>query len=240
MTQEDMSRTVRDLVRGLDRASLATSLPAEEGPWPYASLVLVAVDHDLSPILLLSDLAEHSKAIAGDPRVSLLFDGTHGLDQPLTGPRVTLVGRASRTDDARLARRFLARHPDAEMYAGFKDFHFYRIAVERAHLVAGFGKIRWLERDGLQAAPPAGLAESEPGIVSHMNEDHADALQLYAGRLLGLGGSDWRMTGIDAEGIDLRQGGRVARLGFDAPLNAATEARKVLVGLVAKARDAAA
>jgi putative heme iron utilization protein len=236
MTQDDMPRAVRDLVRGLDRAALATALPADGGAWPYASLVLAAVDHDLSPILLLSDLAEHTKAIAADGRVSLLFDGTHGLDQPLTGPRATLVGRAARTDDSRLARRFLARHPDAEMYAGFKDFHFYRVAVERAHLVAGFGKIRWLSMAELKAVPADGLAESEPGIVAHMNEDHADAVQLYASKLLGLGGEDWRMTGIDAEGIDLRHQGRVARLAFDAPLGAATEARKVLVALVARAR----
>lgn len=236
MQSEDMSRGVRDLVRGLDRASLATALPVEGGSWPYASLVLAAVDHDLSPILLLSDLAEHTKAITADDRVSLLFDGTHGLDQPLTGPRVTLVGRAARTDDARLARRFLARHPDAEMYAGFKDFHFYRVSVERAHLVAGFGKIRWLSAAELGATLASGLADAEAGIVSHMNDDHADAVQLYAGKLLGLGGSDWRMTGIDAEGIDLRQSGQVARLAFEAPLSAASEARKVLVALVGKAR----
>jgi len=86
---DDMPRAVRDLVHGLDRAALATALPVEGGAWPYASLVLAAVDHDLSPILLLSDLAEHSKAIAADGRVSLLFDGTQGLEQPLTGPRVT-------------------------------------------------------------------------------------------------------------------------------------------------------
>jgi putative heme iron utilization protein len=239
MTQDDMSRAVRDLVRGLDRAALATVLPAGDGPWPYTSLVLVAVDHDLSPILLLSDLAEHAKAIAADPRVSLLFDGTAGLEQPLTGPRVTLVGRAHRVDDNRLGRRFLSRHPDAEMYASFKDFHFYRIAIERAHLVAGFGKIRWLAADELTPASADGLAESEAGIVSHMNEDHADALQLYANKLLGLAGGGWRMTGIDAEGVDLRQAGQVARLAFDAPLKAAPEARKVLVALVAKARAAA-
>jgi putative heme iron utilization protein len=231
-----MSRSVRDLVRGLDRAALATALPVGGGTWPYASLVLVAVDHDLSPILLLSDLAEHTRALASDDRVSLLFDGTHGLDQPLTGARVTLVGRATRTDDARLARRFLARHPDAEMYAGFKDFHFYRVAVERAHIVAGFGKIRWLSAGELNAAMASGLGDAEQGIVTHMNDDHADAVQLYAGNLLGLAGSDWRMTGIDIEGIDLRQGGQVARLSFDAPLGAASEARKVLVALVGKAR----
>ena len=241
---EDMSRTARDLVRGLDRAALATALPALPGAesaatWPYASLVLAAVDHDLSPLLLLSDLAEHTKAIAADGRVSLLFDGTGGLDQPLTGPRVTLVGRAARTSDERLAQRFLARHPDAAMYAGFKDFNFYRVALERAHLVAGFGKIRWLDAAELLAGPvPAGLAESEAGIVSHMNDDHADALQLYAGKLLGLSGDDWRMIGIDAEGIDLRRGGQVARLPFDAPLAAAADARKVLVSLVGRARAA--
>ena len=58
MTQDDLPRSVRDLLRGLDRAALASALPGDTGTWPYASLVLVAVDHDLSPILLLSDLAE--------------------------------------------------------------------------------------------------------------------------------------------------------------------------------------
>ena len=149
MTQDDMSRTVRALLRGLDRASLATFLPAEPAGWPYASLVLVAVDHDLTPILLLSDLAEHTKAIRADGRVSLLFDGTAGLDQPLTGPRVTVLGRAERTDDGRLKARFLARHPDAALYAGFRDFGFYRVSVERSHLVGGFGKIRWIDQAGL-------------------------------------------------------------------------------------------
>jgi putative heme iron utilization protein len=90
----------------------------------------------------------------------------------------------------------------------------------------------------LQAPPVPGLAEGEAGIVAHMNEDHADALQLYAGKLLGLPGSDWRMTGIDPEGIDLRCSGKVARLAFDTPLAAGAEARKVLVGLVARARAA--
>jgi putative heme iron utilization protein len=236
MTQDDMPRTVRGLLRALDRASLATSLPGEPAAWPYASLVLVAVDHDLSPILLLSDMAEHTKAIKADDRVSLLFDGTGGLDQPLTGPRATVLGRAERTADERLKARFLARHPDAALYAGFKDFGFYRVAVERAHLVGGFGKICWI--DGAELVPPqaAGLAEAEAGIVEHMNIDHADTVQLYAAKLIGLAGDGWRMTGIDSEGIDLRRAGKVGRLAFDVPLQASGEARKVLVALVGKAR----
>ena len=233
---EDSFRLVRDLVRSRDRAGLATALPTPAGAWPYASLVLAGIDHDLSPLLLLSDLAEHAKAIAADDRVSLLYDGTEGLEQPLTGPRVTLMGRARRTADDRLKQRFLARHPDAAVYAGFKDFHLYRLELERAHLVAGFGKIRWLSAAELQTPESPGLAEAEAGIVAHMNQDHADVLQLYAAKLLGLAGGNWRMTGIDAEGLDLRQAGQVARLAFETRLPGAHEARKLLVALAARAR----
>jgi putative heme iron utilization protein len=233
---EDSSRLVRDLVRRCDRAALATALPTPAGAWPYASLVLAAVDHDLSPLLLLSDLAEHAKAIAADDRISLLYDGTERLEQPLTGARATLLGRARPTADDRLKQRFLARHPDAAVYAGFKDFRLYRLELERAHLVAGFGRIRWLSAAELQIPASPGFAESEPDIVAHMNQDHADVLQLYAAKLLGLSGSDWRMTGIDAEGLDLRQAGRVARLAFDTALSGTHEARKILIALTAKAR----
>lgn len=239
MTESDPFRDVRDLIRRCDRAALATALPgaANDGAWPYASLVLVAVDHDLSPILLLSDLAEHTKALAAEPRVSLLFDGTGGLAQPLTGPRVTLLGYAARTNDERLKQRFLRRHPDAAMYAGFRDFNLYKVSLQRTHLVGGFGKIRWIEPGELLAVPPLpDLAAGEEGIVIHMNEDHADAVQLYATKLLGLAGEGWTMTGIDREGIDLRQGGNVARLSFDSPMPAADHARRTLVDLVARAR----
>ena len=236
---EDTPHSVRDLVRRLDKAALATALPNENGTWPYASLVLVAVDHDLSPILLMSDLAEHSKAIRADNCVSLLFDGTAGLDQPLTGPRVTLMGRAEQTGDERLKKRFLARHPDAAMYADFGDFQFYRVALERAHLVGGFGKICWLTTGELMPAPPvSALVESEDDIVAHMNDDHADAVELYAAKLLELPGDGWRMTGIDGEGIDLRSRGVVARLALPTPVTGPEEARKALIALVAKARAA--
>lgn len=240
---EERPHNVRELVRRLDRATLATLLPQGRDEknisWPYASLVLVAVDHDLSPLLLMSALALHSQAIKADDRVSLLFDGTTGLDQPLTGPRVTLLGRAAPSDDPRARQRFLARHPDAAMYADFGDFRFYRVALERAHLVGGFGKIRWIEPAELMPVPPPALVEAEAGIVAHMNDDHAAAIDLYAAKLLGLSGTGWRMTGIDGDGIDLRHGGTVARLALPHPVDGPEGARKALIALVAKARAAA-
>ncbi len=176
---------VRKLLRGADRAALATSLPsAAYQAWPYASLVLMAAAKDGSPILFISDLSEHAKNIAADNRVSLLIDGTAGLKDPLTGPRVSILARAVRADQPELKARFLARHAGAKIYAGFADFHVYRLEVTRAHFVAGFGRIHWIEaaeiigeKYGYEPAPgktakaksagrksaKAGAAKTKPG-----------------------------------------------------------------------------
>lgn len=240
MSEPGPEATARGLLRSLDRAALGTLMrpDAPDAGSPYTSLVLVAVDHDSSPLLLISTLADHTKNLAANPAVSLLFDGTVGLDEPLTGPRVSVQGQAAKTDDERLKARFVARHPGAAMYAGFKDFAFWRVSVSRAHLVAGFGRIHWFGADALLYPPAAALCESEPGIIEHMNTDHADAVQLYATRLLGREGDGWTMTGIDPEGADLRRGGVVLRLPFAKAVSSAEEARAELVQLVKQARSA--
>ena len=102
-------------------------------------------------------------------------------------------------------RRFLARHPEAAFYADFPDFGFWRLRVEGAHYIGGFGRIFDLDPGDLllPLADAEGLVEAEPGIVEHMNEDHADALELYATALGDAGPGPWRMAGIDPEGFDI-------------------------------------
>jgi hypothetical protein len=243
--------TVRRLVREAERATLASSLARDGSAWPYGSLVLSACDHDGSPLLLLSDLADHSKNLAAEPRASLLFDGTAGIADPLSGPRTSLLGEIRPVEDEsrdgdgakRLLARYIARHPGAAGYADFADFRLYRMTVESAHLIAGFGRIHWLTGpDVLFDTTECGaLAEAEADILSHMNADHGAALEAIALRLLGLpqpGSPDaWVMTGIDPEGFDLRAGGRLARAGFTAPVHDAGAARNALVALTQKARE---
>jgi putative heme iron utilization protein len=244
----------RALIRRSDRATLATALIPEATPettpeavaqgWPYASLVMVACGHDASPLLLISDLAEHTKNLATDDRASLLFDGTQGLDNPLTGARVTVVGRIARFDgggdDGGARQRYIARHPDAAQYAGFGDFGLYRMTVEKAHLVAGFGEIHWIDAEALlfDTADAAEVAAREADIIGHMNADHSDAIGLYATALLERSGAGWEMTGIDPEGVDLRRGAEIARLDFDHPIATAGAAREALVALAERARTA--
>ena len=227
----DPAGFARRLLRSRDRAALATSLRGA----PYASLVLVAADLDATPLLLLSDLAQHSRNIAFEPRVSLLFDATEGHPDPLAGPRLTVLGRAKAVDDGRLLARFTARHPSASLYAGFADFRLYRVEVERGHLVAGFGRIEWIEASELLFAPDTrALAAVEPAILAQINEVHAAAIAFYAQRVLGRAGSGWRMTGIDPEGVDLRCAGDTARLDFPSPVLTPEAARAALARLVAE------
>lgn len=241
MTEGSAQRAVaaRGLMRRARHGTLATA--ETDGAWPYASLVTVACDCDGSPLLLLSKLADHTRNILDDARASILFEAASGLANPQTGPRVTVVGRIEKTTEERHARRFLARHPRAREYAGFPDFAFYRMTVERGHYVGGFGNAVWIRRAKLVfgARASAAIAAAEEGIVEHMNRDHADAVVLYATRLLGRRGKAWRMIGADPEGIDLRLRDTFQRLDFEVPVADAIQCRERLVALAKKARAVA-
>lgn len=223
----------RHLMRALGAAALGTTMDGA----PYVSLVLCACEGGASPLLMMSDLAQHTRNVAADPRASLLFDGTGGLGDPLAGARLTVMGRVDRCEDPRALDRYLARHPSAAAYAGFGDFKLYRLNLEGGHFVAGFGRIGWIPPEDLRSDGAAVLAEAEPDIVAHMNEDHAAAVDLYAQVLLGRAEKGWRMTGIDPDGADLRLGGEVVRLPFDTPVLNPEQARAALVQLAREARS---
>lgn len=228
----------RQLLRAATVGSLATASNSEQG-WPYASLVLVACDHDASPILLLSDLAEHSRNIKVDSRVSLLIDGTSGTTDRLTGPRVTIFGKAEITLEPGLRNRFLTRHESARTYADFRDFNFYKLNLTGAHFVAGFGRIHRIKAiDFLyDVVGAAELSTCEPEVLEHMNTDHAEAVALYASALVGAPEKGASLTGIDPEGCDLITEVCHGRLSFDAPIVDAAGARAALIDLVARARQ---
>jgi putative heme iron utilization protein len=231
---DDPAAFGRHLIRCGGPAALATSLRGA----PYASLVLVAADLEANPLLLLSDLAQHSRNLAFDPRLSLLLDGTAGAADPLAGPRLSLLGQAQAISDVRCTARFIARHPASAAYAGFGDFRLYRVVVERGHLVAGFGHIQWLDGADLRFSPPAiGLAAAEAALVRRVNDDRAAAVAGNAARLLGRAGEGWRMTGIDPEGIDLRCGGETARLDFLSAAASPEAALAILAELAENARQ---
>src|SRR5687768_11420668 len=121
IAEQDVGRSIRRLMRRCTRVGLGTL--ERDGAAPYVSLAMVALDHDAAPLLYLSDLADHTKNLKADPRVSLLFDGTLESAVPLAGERATVQGHAEPVTDQRLLARYIARHPDAAAYTGFRDFN---------------------------------------------------------------------------------------------------------------------
>jgi hypothetical protein len=194
------------------RTGALASLNRDDG-YPFASLVNVATDLDGAPVILVSDLSWHAKNLAADGRASILVAETPAEGDALTGPRITVLGEFRRTDEARLKRRFLARHPESAMYAEFSDFAFWRIAPTLVHAVAGFGRIETLDA-GEVFPPTAGLVEAEEEIMAEANRDHAEAIRRLAGALVKGDGAAWRMAAIDCDGADLTDATHSVRLEF--------------------------
>jgi len=228
----------RQLVRAGRSAALSTTLSTNDG-WPYTSFVTYATDQSGCLIFLFSDISDHTRNLKVDPRVSVLVEQASGCKNPQTGPRVTLIGKIKKTRDVTHANRFLTCHPRAEMYAGFTDFNFYHMRVERAHYIGGFASAVWHEGEEFQTASKLAqhIKEAEADILAHMNADHADAIDFFANKLLRRKGYGWKMIGIDADGIDLIKNERLARLAFTSPLTKASNARAKLVALALKAQS---
>jgi putative heme iron utilization protein len=232
------SSLARSLLRRSRQGALAT-LMAGSGD-PYCSLVNVASHADGSPILLISRLALHTKNILADSRVSLMLD-ERAVGDPLDGARIMLAGRAEETTGeaaGTLRRRYLNAHPSAEAFVEFKDFSFFRIVPSAAHLVAGFGRIIDLAPAQFltEIDDASELLEAEQGAVAHMNEDHREAMNLYATKLLGAEPADWACTGCDPDGMDMQAGAVVLRLDFPERVTSGMALRKMLVRLAGEAR----
>lgn len=229
----ELGAEARRFVRGQRNGVLSTISRRVEG-FPFGSVAPFVADHAGRPVILISDLAEHTRNLQADPRVSLIV-------QPFTADmqeagRVTILGRAQRLEskDA-LGPRYLRHFPKAEAYLDMHDFAFWRIEPERIRYIGGFGKIHWVEPVAY-LLPDGALAEQEAGILDHMNADHAHSLLEYCRHVHGVEAQTAEMIGIDPDGFDVRADDRVLRFDFPAPIADAQGARTALVDLARQCR----
>ena len=226
----------------LGRTGTLGTLSRRHPGHPFVSIMPYAPDERGRPLVLISTLAMHTQNLAADPRASLLV--AQPGDDPLALARVTLMGAARRleADERPLARdAYLARHPNAVHWVDFDDFAFWRLDVADVYFVGGFGAMDWLTVPGYETARPDPLADAAPGIIEHMNRDHADALVLYA-RVLGqLPAEAAEMVAVDRLGFKLRvraaDGLHARRIGFPREVASAEQCRVVLIEMLADLRS---
>ena len=232
-----LHREARQFLRSTRSAILSTHSAKFEG-YPFGSVAPFVLDHQCQPVILISNIAEHTKNIAANPKVSLLVFA--GAEELQANARLTLLGNAhaiNKNEDADLRERYLRYLPQASGYFDMHDFAFYRIQIESCRYIAGFGKMGWLSGTDLMTGMPTenALATQEAHILDHMNTDHADSLIAYCRHVHGIEATQASMLGIDCDGFDVtatvNNQTMTLRFVFETPIHDAQSARAALVSL---------
>jgi putative heme iron utilization protein len=231
----------RTLMASGNVGALAT-LTGDGDPW--GSIVTYGLLGDGSPVLCVSQLAEHGRNLERDPRASLVVSGPLDEAYPLAGGRVTVAGRVRRPDGeqapgARAAH--LAGVPSAELYVDFGDFSLWVLDVERVRWVGGYGRMASADAEAYAAAEPDPVAAAAAGAVAHLNDDHADALLAMAIAFTGYrDATSATCTAADRYGLDLMletpRGRAPVRVGYSEPVTARGGLRAATVELARRAR----
>jgi len=227
----DPGRAARTLLRNRTFGVLSTQSLDVPG-YPFGSITPYVLDDAGDPLLLISGIAQHTKNLVADPRCSLtVWHDDPESDDVQARARLTWLGDAAKVTAGRdeTVARYLAHIPSAKGHFAAHDFALWRVTGKRGRYIGGFGAIHWIEPAQLRRENPLRAAESR--IVSHMNEDHADALMSFCRTFKKLRPESAKMVGIDPEGFDVLADGQRVRFDFDEDVTTVDQARQVMVKL---------
>jgi hypothetical protein len=202
------------------RYGVLGTLSEKFGGHPFGSITPYLVDHDGSLLILISALAEHTKNVRHDPRVSLITHDQRDAHIQTQG-RVTALGIAQyEPDRERAGRRYLRYFPEARTYYEMPDFAFYRIQPTAVRYIGGFGRVHWVNMEKYAVADAAAFAQQEDALLTDLNARSMEALKRLLQQRHKIAATDVRAIGIDSDGLDIRQGELTWRLDFAEPASA--------------------
>jgi len=236
----NLTTEARQFLRSTRNGILSTHSHKHAG-YPYGSVAPFVLSQDAWPVILISSIAEHTKNIIANPKVSLLVFS--GADDLQANARLTLIGEAHPISKMQphLRARYLRYLPQTASYFDMHDFSFYQIRISHARYIGGFGKMNWATGEDFRA-PGNGLEVLEENILAHMNADHRENLTAYCRHFFQVNASHPEMLGIDCDGFDVRVNSLQAdspilRFSFDHPIHDAHSARMALVELARQTRE---
>ena len=237
--------TAAEEARTLVASTYTARLASLSGGDPWASLVTYGLLGG-APVLCVSNLAEHGRNLAADPRASLAIVAPDAPADPLAAARVTLAGvveRPSAAEHQAARQAHLDAVASARYYIDYSDFSLWILRVRRVRWVGGYGRMDSATADDYAAASPDPIRPAAAGAVTHLNEDHADALLAMTRAFGGFPDATVaRCTGADRYGLDLHvdtpRGQAVTRVGYPQPLDGIGELRSATVELTRRARSA--
>src|SRR5882757_1179229 len=228
----------------LNSLGTLSTLSRKQPGFPFGSLMPYALDPAGRPLFLISNMAMHTQNLKADPRASLFITQPAADGDPLGAARATLIGnilQVPEEEKASVRELYLARHENSRYWVDFADFSFFRMDILDVYYVGGFGVMGWVEASVYEHATPDPLSSSAPGILTHMNADHIDAMILLARTHSQLEATEATMTSVDRLGFHLRlktaEGMKGTRINFPREVTSLGETRTVLVEMVQQARQ---
>jgi heme oxygenase (biliverdin-IX-beta and delta-forming) len=229
---EQAAKQARALLNSQVHGVLSTQ-SVELAGYPFGSITPYCLNRDGQPVILISTIAQHTRNILADNKVSLMVS-EHDVDDAQASARITYIGdaKAIATDDDETAERYFRYFPNSRDFHKTHDFNFYTIDLVRVRFIGGFGKIYWVEKTDLLKANPFSMQE-ESDMINHMNTDHQQAMQHYCDVFDIAYNNENQpiMAGIDSEGFHLRIGVQLHRIEFEHPAANAMEVRQAMVSL---------
>lgn len=214
-----IAHEARRMLRAHRYGALCTLSKKLDG-YPFGSITPYLVDQDGSVLILISALAEHTKNIRHDPRVSLI---THDQQDPhiQAQGRVTVTGNAEPEPDRnRVGPRYLRYFPEAKTYFSMHDFSFYRIRPLAIRYIGGFGKIHWVNMENYVVSQALTFVRQEEILLAEMNTGQQDVLHQLLRQQGNINAANVRVVGLDCDGIDVRGDEQIWRFNFPAALTA--------------------
>ncbi len=216
------------LLRG--KSGVLSTLSVDVPGYPFGSVVPYCLDGQGNPVIYISDIAQHSKNIGHDGRVSIIIRADDGDDVQAIA-RLTLLADAENLepDERELKRRYGRFFPSSGDYTQAHGFFFCRLRVIKARYIGGFGEIYWFEAEDLLLPNPF-FPEEEEKAIAHMNEDHLPFLRNClpvppVDNSVPHESRNVVMVEMDGEGFDLLSGMSHFRFPFFKPVQNLKEAR---------------
>ena len=239
-TRPSAAEEARTIASSTNVGTLASLTTAGD---PWASFVTYGLLGG-APVLCVSNMAEHGRNLAGDPRASIAIVAAATDSDPLANSRITLAGVARKPtgDEAVAARQaHLDAVPAAKYYVDYSDFTLWVLDVDRVRWVGGYGRMDSASGSDYAVAQPDPVQPIAAGAIEHLNADHAEALAAMAKTLGGYPDTiTATCTGADRYGLDLKviteRGPAYTRVGYADRLDSHEQLRSATVELTRRAR----
>lgn len=232
----DYENKAVELLRNCREGVLSTVSKKFEG-YPFGSFVTFITGPDRSVIFYASDIAQHTINIKNNSKACLtLFNLNEGDKQDSS--RLSLLGDIKKIEDSsnEVSEKFVDFFPESAQYSKMHDFNFYKLSVNEARWIGGFGKIAWLDNSNWKNADPKWLKQ-EASMIKHMNDDHANSIISTLHAKKGLKDKTAKMLRLTIDGYYVLSKRDIHFIEFDEPCLNVKEYRKKLVELAEKFRD---